>query len=93
MRNLRPLGDKILVEIQEIKQTESGLYIPDSAVSDRSTRLAVVIAVGPGLPSQDGCSKGPSVKVGDRVLLSKYGGTDCSDNLLILREDEILGVF
>lgn len=84
MKNLRPLGNKVLAEIHsEEKKTEAGLFIPASASSESSTLQAIVLAHGPDATH---------VKTGDMIYCLKYSGTECAENLLILREDEILGI-
>jgi chaperonin GroES len=92
--NIRPLQDRILVKrVQEEEKTKGGLFIPDSA--KEKPVEGEVIAVGNGKVLEDGKVRPLDVKVGDRVLFSKYGGTDVKiDGVehLIMREDDILGV-
>lgn len=89
-----PLGDRVLVQrIEEAEQVRGGIIIPDSA--KEKPQEAKVIAVGTGKKDDDGKPVAFSVKVGDTVLLSKYGGTEIKlngDDYLIVREDDILGV-
>jgi chaperonin GroES len=92
--NIRPLQDRILVKrVQEEERTKGGLFIPESAKEKPAE--GEVIAVGNGKVLEDGKVRPLDVKVGDRVLFSKYGGTEVKlDGIehLIMREDDILGV-
>jgi chaperonin GroES len=73
--NIKPLEDKVLVEITETENTTaSGLVIPDSAKEKRQE--ATVVAVGPGRMDDDGDRIPVDVKVGDVVIFSPYGGTE-----------------
>lgn len=91
---IRPLGDRILVKrIEESDQMQGGIFIPDTA-KEKPTQ-AEVIAVGNGRILEDGKLQKLEVKVGDRVLMGKYSGTEVKidgDELLILREDDVLGI-
>jgi len=91
---IRPLGDKILVKRVEAEtKTKSGLFLPETA--KEKPQQATVIAVGEGKLSKDGKRIPPSVKKGDRIILSKWGGTEIKlegDEVLILNEDDILAV-
>jgi chaperonin GroES len=92
--NFRPLSDKVLVKPSEAEQqTAGGIYIPDSA--KQKPQEGEVIAVGPGRVLDDGSRKELSVKVGDRVIYSKYGGTELKldgQDHVILDEDQIYAV-
>ena len=73
--NIKPLEDKVLVEITETENTTaSGLVIPDSAMVKRQE--STVVAVGPGRMDDDGDRIPVDVKVGDVVIFSPYGGTE-----------------
>lgn len=89
---ITPLGDRVLVKpIEEDEQVKGGIIIPDSAKEKPTT--AEVLALGNG--KKDGETHEFSVKVGDRVIISKYGGTQVKlDDVeyTILREDDILGI-
>lgn len=89
-----PLGDRVLVQrIEEAEQVRGGIIIPDSA--KEKPQEASVVAIGNGKKDDDGKVLPFSVKVGDKVLLTKYGGTEVKLNdadYLIVREDDILGV-
>jgi chaperonin GroES len=92
---LRPLKDRVVVRrLAPETTTAGGIIIPDSA-KERPQR-AVVLAVGSGSVNQEGVVKPLEVKVNDVVLFGKYGGVEVQDDsgeeLLILREDDILAV-
>jgi chaperonin GroES len=73
--NVKPLGDRVLVELGEEKEVKKGgIIIPDSA-KEKPTE-GVVKALGTGKTNDDGSKIAFEVKVGDRVLVSKYGGTE-----------------
>jgi len=93
---IRPLGDRILVKrLDEDKEqrTTGGIIIPDTA--REKPMEARVEAVGPGRRTDDGKLQKMEVKIGDRVLIGKYSGTDVKlegDEYVIMREDDVLGV-
>jgi chaperonin GroES len=91
---IRPLQDRIIVKrVEEEEKTKGGIIIPDSA--KEKPQEGEVLAVGPGKVSEDGKKIPMEVKVGDRVLFSKYAGTEIKiegGDHLIMREDDILGV-
>jgi len=91
---IRPLQDRILVKrLQSEEKTASGIIIPDNA--KEKPMEAEVIAVGAGKMLDDGKLRKPDVKVGDKVLFSKYSGSEVKIDgreHLILREDDLLGV-
>jgi chaperonin GroES len=91
---IRPLHDRILVKrIEEETKTSGGLFIPDSA--KEKPIQAKVIAVGAGKRDKDGKLTALDVKVGDRVLFSKYSGSEIKidgDEHLIMREEDLLAV-
>jgi chaperonin GroES len=91
---IRPLNDRLLVKrLEEEAKTSGGIIIPDSAKEKPAE--GEVIAVGPGKLNDKGDRVALQVKEGDRVLFSKYGGTDVKidgNDYLIMREDDILGV-
>ncbi|MGD0499350.1 MAG: co-chaperone GroES [Bryobacteraceae bacterium] len=92
--NIRPLYDRIVVKrIEQSEQMQGGLYIPDTA--KEKPQEGEVVAVGKGKRLDDGKLVPLDVKVGDRILFGKYSGSDIkilSDEFLIMREDEVLGV-
>jgi chaperonin GroES len=91
---VRPLHDRVLVKRLELEeQVRGGIIIPDSA--KEKPQEAEVIAVGPGKVQDDGSRAKLDVKVGDKVLVGKYSGSDIKiddEDYVILREDEILAV-
>jgi len=91
---IRPLNDRLLVKrLEEEAKTAGGIIIPDSAKEKPAE--GEVIAVGPGKSNDQGERVALQVKEGDRVLFSKYGGTDVKldgEDYLIMREDDILGI-
>jgi len=91
---LRPLQDRILVRrIEEEAKTKGGLIIPDTA--KEKPQEGKVIAVGKGRVSEDGKLRPLDVHKGDRVLFTKYAGSEIEvggDEHLIIREDDVLGV-
>jgi len=91
---IRPLYDRILVKrLEEQNKTAGGLFIPDSA--KEKPQEALVVAVGNGKLQDDGSLRKLEVKAGDKVLFSKYSGSDIKiDGVehLILREDDVLAV-
>ncbi|PIE57551.1 MAG: co-chaperone GroES [Desulfobulbus propionicus] len=92
--NIRPLNDRILVKrLEGEEKTAGGIIIPDSAKEKPAE--GEIVAVGPGKLGDNGERVAMDVAVGDRVLFSKYGGTDVKldgEDYLIMREDDILGV-
>jgi len=91
---IQPLNDRILVKrLEEEERTAGGIIIPDSAKEKPAE--GKVVAVGPGKLNDKGERVALQVKGGDRVLFSKYGGTDVKidgENYLIMREDDVLGI-
>jgi chaperonin GroES len=91
---IRPLQDRILVKrIDEEEKTKGGIIIPDTAKEKPSE--GKVVAVGKGKIGDDGKVTPLDVKKGDRILFSKYSGTEVNiegDEHLIIREDDVLGV-
>lgn len=93
---IRPLGDRILVkrlDEDNEQKTAGGIIIPDTA--KEKPMEAKVIACGKGRRTDEGEVHELEVKVGDRVLISKYAGTEVKiegDEYLIMREDDVLGV-
>jgi chaperonin GroES len=91
---IRPLQDRIIVKrVDEEETTKGGIIIPDSA--KEKPQEGKVIAVGKGKVSDDGTVQKLDVKKGDKVLFSKYSGTEINiegEEHLIIREDDVLGV-
>jgi chaperonin GroES len=90
----RPLRDRILAKrLDEEEKTKGGIIIPDTA--KEKPQEAQVVAVGTGKVADDGTVRPLDVKVGDRVLLGKYSGTEVNldgEEHLIIREDDVLGI-
>lgn len=90
---IRPLQDKVLIKREEaVEKTAGGIIIPDT--SKEKPSKGVVISVGPGARNEKGDIIPMNLKEGDRVLFSKWGGTEIpnSDELIILKESDILGI-
>jgi chaperonin GroES len=90
---MRPLHDRVIVKrIEEEERTKGGIIIPDTA--KEKPQEGRVVAVGPGR-TDDGRVIKLDVKAGDRILFSKYAGTEVKldgEEHIIMREDDILGV-
>jgi chaperonin GroES len=91
---IRPLQDRIIVKrIKEEEKTKGGIIIPETAKEKPSE--GEIVAVGKGKVLENGTVLPPDVKVGDRILFSRYGGSEVKIEgveHLIMREDDILGV-
>jgi chaperonin GroES len=91
---IKPLGDRVLIKaVEESEQVKGGIIIPDSA--KEKPQEAKVVALGTGKKDDDGKVIKFSVKVGDLVIVSKYGGTEVKlDDVTysLVREDDILGI-
>ena len=92
--NLKPLGDRIVVEpVEQEEQTSSGIFLPETA--KEKPQQGKVIAAGPGARKETGERMDMDVKVGDKVLYAKYAGTTVkmdSKELLILKETDVLAI-
>ncbi len=92
--NIKPLHDRVIVKrIDEGEQVRGGIIIPDSA--KEKPQEGEVIAVGDGKYRKDGKRQPHDVKAGDRILFGKYSSSEVKidgEELLIMREDEILGI-
>jgi chaperonin GroES len=92
--NLKPLGDRLVVEPKEQEEmTASGLILPETA--KEKPQQGTVIAVGPGRRDDDGKRIEMDVQEGDTVLYAKYGGTEVKmdgKKLLILKESDVLAI-
>jgi chaperonin GroES len=91
---MQPLADRVLVHpLDEKEVKKGGIIIPDSA--KEKPQEGEVVALGTGKTDEKGEKIAFTVKIGDRVLISKYGGTEVKidgENYLIMREDDILGI-
>ena len=87
-----PLGERIIIKpIEQEQQTRGGIYLPDTA--KEKPQEGEVVAVGPGRTTDDGNKIPMELKVGDRVVYSKFAGTeykDGDDEYLIMRESDVL---
>jgi chaperonin GroES len=91
---LKPLGDKVVIEVLESEdKTSGGILLPDSA--QKKPQEGVVVAIGPGKMLENGDRATMSVKVKDKVIFSKYGGTEVhveGKEYTILDEDQIYAI-
>jgi len=91
---LRPLGDRIIIELIEVEEkTASGIVLPDSA--KEKPQEGKVIAIGTGRVLENGTRVELDVNEGDRIIFSKYSGTEVkyeNNDYLILRESDVLAV-
>ncbi len=92
--NIKPLHDRVIVRrIEEGEQVRGGIIIPDTA--KEKPQEGEVVAAGDGKYKDDGARQTLDVKKGDRVLFGKYSGSEIKidgEELMIMREDEILGI-
>ena len=92
---LHPLHDRVLIKrVEEQETIRGGIIIPDSA--KEKSQEGEVVAVGAGKMLENGSVAALEVKSGDRILFGKYSGTEIkieTQDYLILREDEIIGIF
>ncbi|MFY9114815.1 MAG: co-chaperone GroES [Dethiobacteria bacterium] len=92
--NLKPLGDRLVIKVLEAEEkTASGIVLPDKA--KEKPQEGEVMAVGSGKILENGTKLEMEVKVGDRVLYSKYAGTEIKikgEEYLILRQDDVLAL-
>jgi chaperonin GroES len=97
-QSFKPTGDRILVKRDPIEERSAGgIYIPDSAREKERAQGGVVLAVGAGKRDTNGNRLSLEVQKGDRVYFGKYAGTEAGKDaegaeLIIIREDEVLGV-
>ncbi len=91
---LKPLGDRIVVKALEAEsQSSGGIILPDAA--KEKPQKGEVLAVGPGKTLDNGKVSAVDVQVGDKVVYSKYGGTEIKvggEDVIILRADDVLGI-
>lgn len=92
--NVKPLGDRVFVKVSASEEmTAGGILLPDSA--KEKPQVGEITAVGPGKLNDDGSRQTPDISVGDKVLYSKYAGTDIklgSDEYVLLSEKDILAI-
>ncbi|MCE5318213.1 MAG: co-chaperone GroES [Parachlamydia sp.] len=94
-KNIKPLGNRVLIKRSKAQTTKGGILLPDTA--QEKPKEGVVVAVGPGKMDDNGKIESMNVKIGDRVLFSSYSGTEVKEmseeeEFLIMSEDDILGV-
>ncbi len=94
-KNIKPLGNRVLIKRSKAQTTKGGILLPDTA--QEKPKEGLVVAVGPGKTDENGKTEQMNVKVGDRVLFSSYSGTEVKqlseeEEFLIMSEDDILGV-
>ncbi len=91
---LKPLGDRIVVKALEAEsQSSGGIFLPDTA--KEKPQQGEVLAVGPGKMLDTGKISAVDVQVGDKIVYSKYGGTEIKvggEDVIILRADDVLGI-
>lgn len=95
MTKIKPLGNRVLIKRSKPQPTKGGILLPDSA--QEKPKEGVIVAVGPGKLNDEGKTEPMNVKIGDCILFSSYAGTeikntDEEDELLIMSEEDILGV-
>jgi chaperonin GroES len=93
--NIKPLGNRVLIQRSKAKVSKGGILLPDTA--QEKPKEGTVLAAGPGKMDENGKIETMHVKVGDRVLFSAYSGTEVKhlaeeEEYLIMSEDDILGV-
>ncbi|NJM27321.1 MAG: co-chaperone GroES [Pseudanabaena sp. RU_4_16] len=91
---VKPLGDRVFIKISEKEEkTAGGIFLPDTA--KEKPQIGEIAAVGPGKLDDKGVRQPLEVKVGDKVLYSKYAGTDLkigTDDFVLLAEKDILAI-
>ncbi|MDZ8053060.1 MAG: co-chaperone GroES [Aulosira sp. ZfuVER01] len=91
---VKPLGDRVFVKVSASEEkTAGGLYLPDTA--KEKPQVGEVVALGPGKRNDDGSRQDPEIKIGDKVLYSKYAGTDIklgTEEYVLLSEKDILAI-
>jgi chaperonin GroES len=91
---VKPLGDRVFVKVSEAEEkTAGGILLPDNA--REKPQVGEIAAVGPGKRNDDGSRQEPDLKVGDKVLYSKYAGTDIKlggEEYVLLSEKDILAI-
>lgn len=91
---IQPLGDRVVIKVLEAEEkTKGGIILPDTA--KEKPQKGEVVAVGKGKLLDDGTVRSLEVKVGDKVLFSRYSGTEIKvddEEVLIIKEEDILAV-
>ncbi len=92
--NIKPLGDRVVLKaVESLEKTKSGIVLPDSA--KEKPMEAEVVAVGEGRQLDNGEKVAPVVKIGDRVIYSKYSGSEVKvdgEEYLIISEKDVLAI-
>jgi len=90
----RPLGDRVLVQRQELEtKTKGGIYIPDNAAEKPSR--GVVLRAGKGKIMENGDVRPMDIKEGDEIYFGKYAGTELKvdgDDFIVMREEDVIGI-
>lgn len=93
--NLKPLNDRVIVKPEEaVEMSKGGIILPDTASKEKPMQ-GEVIAAGPGKTNKEGARVALSVKAGDKVLFSKYAGTEVkieNETYQVMREEDILAI-
>ena len=94
-KNIKPLGDRILVKRSQAKTTKGGIILPETA--KEKPKQGEVLAVGPGKMDDEGNLQPMNIRIGDKVLFSSYAGTEVKTDeadteYLIMAEDDVLGI-
>ncbi len=93
--NLRPLGDRLVVEhVEQSEKTSGGVFLPDTA--KEKPQEGVVLAIGTGRTLDNGTKLAMDVHVGDKIIYSKYSGSEVKvegKEFLIISEKDVLAVF
>lgn len=96
MKTLKPLGNRVVIKRQTAQATKGGILLPDSA--QEKPKTGEVIAVGPGKINDQGQHIPMHVKVGDKVLFTKYAGSSVDleglfdEEILVMSEDDIMAI-
>ncbi len=91
---VKPLADRVFIKVSASEEkTAGGILLPDTA--KEKPQVGEVVAVGPGKRNDDGSRQEPEVKIGDKILYSKYAGTDIklgTEDYVLLAEKDILAI-
>ena len=90
----KPAGDRVLIKSDDAMEKKGSILIPD--VAKEKPQSATVVAVGPGKQMEDGQYLKPPFKVGDKILASKFGGTEVKidgEDYRLVNTEDILGLF
>jgi chaperonin GroES len=94
VNTVKPLGDRVFIKVSASEEkTAGGILLPDTA--KEKPQVGEVVAIGPGKRNDDGTRQEPDIKVGEKVLYSKYAGTDVklgTEEYVLLSEKDILAI-